>query len=223
MRSSRVIRPARVLEDSFQVLVPCPSTSEPEGECGGESEVARGALERERELQVELQARERQWEEREEAHAEELRRAEARASEEIGKAVERFTSIVDDFMAQREDLLKSSEETVVRLAVAIARRIVGEAVEVNDEIVLEAIRRALKHVVDKENVAVRVNPRDLKIVREHRSDWLGIVEGTRSLEIEEDERIHPGGCLVETEGGNVEAQIGKQIQTLEKALVERVR
>jgi flagellar assembly protein FliH len=227
MPSSRVIRPTRVLSEAFRVVVP-------EGAIGGR--VCRGGVgeagelsceERGRELAEALTRMEERWEEREQEHAEQLRRvqmeAEEAARERIEEAVSKFTSVVDDFLAQREDLLKSSEESIVRLAVAIARRIVGDGIAVNQEAVLETVRRALKQIVEKEHVVIRVNPADLKIVREHASEWLGIVEGTRALEIEEDERIRRGGCLVETESGNVEAQIDKQLQTLEKALVEGVR
>ena len=76
--------------------------------------------------------------------------------------------------------------------------------------------------MEKEKVVVRVHPNDLKTVREHRSEWLSMLEGTRSLEIVEDERISAGGCLVETEAGNVEAQIERQIKVLERALIETV-
>ena len=42
------------------------------------------------------------------------------------------------------------------------------------------------------------------------------------LEIVEDDRIGAGGCLVETEAGNVEAQIEKQLKGLEQALIEMI-
>ena len=70
----------------------------------------------------------------------------------IEEAVDRFASMVDDFKAQRTDLLKSSEETLVRLAVTVAKKIVGDAVEVQPEVVLETVRRALRHVQEKENL-----------------------------------------------------------------------
>ena len=125
--------------------------------------------------------------------------------------------------AQQRDLLLQSEETVVRIAVAVARKIVGDAIAVRDDAVLETVRNALKHVVEKESVSIHVNPEDLKIVREHGSEWLAALEATRSLEVQEDERIGRGGCLVETEAGNVEAQIDKQLKALERALVEEVK
>ncbi|MCK4546010.1 MAG: hypothetical protein KAW17_01090 [Candidatus Eisenbacteria sp.] len=218
MQSSRVIRPARILDGSFQVMVPQESGESVENPTGPQAELA-DARRQEQELRAALGDLEKRWVEREKEFA----GAESRAEEKVAEAVKRLTSIADDFMAQREDLFKSAEETVLRLAVAIARRVVGDIVAVKEDVVLETVRRALGYVVEKERVTVRVNPEDLRTVREHQSEWLDLVEGTRSLNIEEDERIRKGGCLVETETGNVEAQIEKQLQTLERVLVETVK
>jgi len=227
MRSSRVIRPTRILPDAFQVVVPAnvPVSSARGGVCEQESHEARE--ERESELRRALEDLEQRLAEERAVHEKEVidlgTRAADSAREQVSEAVASFASMVDNIAAQRADLLKTAEEAVVRLAVAVARRIVGDAIRVDEETVLETVRRALRHVQEKERLVVRVNPEDLRIVREHRSEWLSIVEGSGSLDIEEDERIRRGGCLVETEAGNVEAQVERQVQTVEKALVERVR
>ncbi len=226
MRSSRVIRPARILPEAFQVVVPeSVSALYPDGAIPG-PDLRESAEERERNLRRSLEDLERRLADRQDTHGRELKdlkeRMEASTREQIDAAVNGFTSMVDDFVAQRAEFLKSSEETLVRLAVAVAKKIIGDAVQIQEDAVLETVRNALRHVQEKENVVVRVHPEDLKIVREHRSEWLSIVEGSGSLDIEEDERVRRGGCLVETEAGNVEAQIDKQIQTLERMLVERV-
>ncbi|MBN1826866.1 MAG: hypothetical protein JW958_11425 [Candidatus Eisenbacteria bacterium] len=230
MNSRRVFRSARVLPESILVRLPDPRHADREG-LAGEAEWIANAIEsdvkdcvdREAELKASLDEMRERLERREREHAEELTRARAEGEHAVREAVEKFAGAAKDLMAQREDLFLASEETVVRLAVAVARRIVGDAVQVDEALVLETVRRALRLVTEKESVVLRVNPEDLKIVREHGSDWLAILEGTRSLEIVEDGRVRRGGCLVETEAGNVEAQLEKQLQTLEKALVERVR
>lgn len=217
---SRVIRPAKILADAFQVVVPENIPGEigagrehPGGSAQGSEADARQSLE---DLQALLAAQEK-------AHAEEVDRVVQKAAEKVKEIVDRFTGAINDMEAQREELLQSSEETLVRIAVAVARKIVGDAIAVDETIVLEAVRRALNQVADRESVVIRVNPDDLRIVRDQKAEWLQMIEGAHGLEVHEDERIRRGGCLVETESGNVEAQIEKQLQTLEKSLCERVK
>ena len=230
MSRSRVFRTARVLPESILVRLPDLREIRREAFAGEADAIARAiesdveeCADREAELQASLDEMRERMERREREHAEETARIGEEADRRVRESVERFTGAVKDMMAQREDLILAAEEEVVRLAVAVARRIVGDAVRVEEELVLDTVRRALRHVVEKESVVLRVNPEDLRIVREHESDWLAVLEGTRSLDIVEDGRVRRGGCLVETEAGNVEAQIEKQLATIERALVEKVR
>ena len=221
--SSRVIRRTRVLPDAFPVSVPAETPRSLSTGKDSPPDDLTATRERERKLRKALADLKNEWKKREEEYAKELEEAVLRASEPAQDIVKRFSSVVDDFLAQRTEMLRSSEESLVRLAVAVARRIIGDTVVVNQDAVLDTVRRALKQVMEKESVIIRVNPEDLRTVREHGSEWLSLVEGTHSLDIIDDERISRGGCLVETEAGNVEAQIEKQIRTLERALVEKIR
>jgi flagellar biosynthesis/type III secretory pathway protein FliH len=138
---------------------------------------------------------------------------------ETAAAVGEFRAMVDDVVSQRKRLINESEAAVLRVACDIARRIVGKSAEVRDEVVLEVVRNALTHMKDSHNMTIRVNPRDHEVLARRESEWL---ESARAggIKITEDARIKPGGCLVEGESGSVEAQIDRQIDVIEKALME---
>ena len=53
---------------------------------------------------------------------------------------------------------------MVRLAVAVARRIVGDAVRLDDQVVLTTVRRALQHAAEAQRVVVQVHPSELQLV-----------------------------------------------------------
>ena len=138
---------------------------------------------------------------------------------ETAAVVGGFRSMVDDVASQRKRLIKESEAAVLRVACDIARRIVGKNAEVRDEMVLEVVRNALTHMKDSHDMTIRVNPRDYEVLARCELEWL---ESARAggIKINEDMRIKPGGCLIEGESGSVEAQIDRQIDVIEKALME---
>ncbi len=138
---------------------------------------------------------------------------------ETAVAVGEFRSMVADLASQRRRLIKESEAAVLRVACDIARRIVGKSAEVRREVVLEVVRNALTHMKDSHDITIRVNPRDYEMLAGCESEWL---ESARAggIKINEDTRIKPGGCLIEGESGSVEAQIDRQIDVIEKALME---
>lgn len=142
---------------------------------------------------------------------------------EVRQQVQAFAAMVDDLEAQRKRLIKESESAVVTLSCEIAKKIVGRLAELDERVVIDIVKGALSHLADKQRVIIRVNPGDLDALRRYESEWLAAAGGTGAVEIKEDSRIKRGGCLVEGESGNVEAQIDRQIEVIEKALVEAAK
>lgn len=141
----------------------------------------------------------------------------------VDQEVRAFTSMLDDLVSQRQRLVSDSEEAVVRLSCQIARRIVGKAVEVNDKIIVDVVKDAIRHLADKQKLIIRVNPADLEAIESHEPEWMMAAGAGTAVKVKGDPRVKRGGCLVEGESGNVEAQIDRQIEVLERALVEVVR
>jgi flagellar biosynthesis/type III secretory pathway protein FliH len=141
---------------------------------------------------------------------------------EVSEKAKNLTSMAADLLLQKKRLLTDSEEAVVRLSCDIARRIVGKMAEMDEAVVLEIVHGALAHLADKQRVTIRVNPADAEILRSHGSEWAEASGAGSTVEIVEDVRIKRGGCLVEGESGSVEAQLDRQIDMIEKALVEAV-
>jgi len=136
--------------------------------------------------------------------------------------VKSFTSMVDDLLVQKKRLLMDSEEAVVKLSCEIARRIVIRMAEINEDVILEIVQNALGHLADKQKVTIRVNPADAEALRAHSDDWAKASGAGSAVEIAEDVRIKRGGCLIEGESGSVEAQLDRQVDMIEKALMEAV-
>jgi flagellar assembly protein FliH len=183
--------------------------------------------ESERRLADALEELQRRYDALERRHQAELQAAEARgaaaAEERVTAAVEQLAALAASLEAQYEEIYRQADETVVRLATAIARRILGEAVQLDAEVVMTTVRRALLHTAAAQRVAVLVNPSDLQLVEQHAAEWRAVVPQARQLRLQADARVERGGCVVETESGQVSAELEEQLRTLEAALVERVR
>jgi flagellar biosynthesis/type III secretory pathway protein FliH len=143
--------------------------------------------------------------------------------DQIGQKAASFTTMVDDLISQRQRLISESERAVVQLACTVARRIIGETVKIDEQVIVDIVKNALRHLSDKQKLAIRVNPEDLETLKKYETEWMAAARGCGTVEIEEDSRIKRGGCLVEGESGNVEAQIDRQIEVIDRALVEAAR
>jgi flagellar biosynthesis/type III secretory pathway protein FliH len=134
---------------------------------------------------------------------------------------------VAEFLENLEEQLEVNDQkmgrTVVQLAVTIAELIVKREVAVDRELVLREAREALRRVVGVQQLTLRVNPFDLDLVREQKSQVLAGSEAVREMRIEPDEAVARGGCIVESEAGNVDARLSTQLRNIETALLDAGR
>ncbi len=130
----------------------------------------------------------------------------------------RIDSFARNIEASLAEFRHALERDGVKLAIAIAERIVKREVQVDSETVLRQIQEAIRRLVGVDKVKIRVHPNDEELVRSMRSSLIAGSDAVRELAIEMDESIAPGGCVLESDSGNVDASISTQLERIESAL-----
>jgi len=121
---------------------------------------------------------------------------------------------------QLEVLQSRAERTVVHLAIAVAEQIIKREVMLDRELVLRQIKEAVRRVMGVGHIKLRVNPSDEQMVRDHRAGLLSGSDSIREIVVEPDEKVAPGGCILESDSGNVDARLATQLQKIEVAFTE---
>ena len=142
---------------------------------------------------------------------------------EAKEVIDSFAGAVDVILERQKALVQENEAALVNLAVEVARRIVGAAAETRREPVLLAASDCLGYLRDRTRITVKVNPQELEWVKEARKEWLEAVEGIGTLTVQADPEIARGGCVVETDAGDVDARIEERLAMLHAALLEELR
>jgi len=140
------------------------------------------------------------------------------AEEKISEKVAQLASIIESLKEERQSLLREAETAVVDLSLSIARKFVNTAAVMNSDLIKRTIKSAVKMVTEKDKVVIRINPEDLEEVRAHLDDIIFIGDGIGKLQIRPDKKVDRGGCVVETEAGNIDARIESRFAEIEKAL-----
>ena len=85
---------------------------------------------------------------------------------------------------------------------------------------MQNIQQALRKLKTKADVVVRVNMADLELTSSHIKDFVQMAENARSLTVVEDTTIDRGGCVIETDFGEIDARISSQLSELEDRILE---
>ena len=130
--------------------------------------------------------------------------------------------MVEAYRAQ-EQLLKDSEQAVVKLAVRIAEKIIGQQLLLSPQTIVDIVREALKSLRSDKSVMIKINPEHLDTVRQSIARLQDLVGPDCHIRFVPDAGISPGGCTIESEFGVIDAQIETQLKCLEEALLRAAK
>ena len=117
----------------------------------------------------------------------------------------------------RKNTYRIIEQEVVELALAIARKVICREIEVDKEVVVCVAREALSKVEDPGNVKIKMNPSDLQFINETKYQLSELIGNIDNVTIEPGEHIRSGGCVIETNLGEIDARIEKQLEAVEES------
>lgn len=137
----------------------------------------------------------------------------ADAAAQLSRAVEALGQALSDVTLLRDELAQALERDAVELAIELARKIAaGGASQAPAEPVLEAVRGALRRLGERRRIVVLLNPEDFDVVAACIEDLTRAGSGVELCELLCDERVQPGGAIVRTDEGEVDASVATQLE-----------
>lgn len=116
----------------------------------------------------------------------------------------------------RTEIYNTIEKEVVKLALAIARKVVCQEVKTNKEVVLCVAKEALSKIDVPGEIKVKLNPSDLQFIKETKDQLSNFLHNIENVTFEAEESISSGGCVIETNLGEIDARIEKQFNVVEE-------
>ncbi|MFW6288696.1 MAG: flagellar assembly protein FliH [Spirochaetota bacterium] len=138
------------------------------------------------------------------------------------RLVERLHVIINKAIDRRNEIIEESETQIVNLVVQIAKKVVKVISENQRNVVVNNVVQALRKLKEKTDVIIRVNIEDLEMVTSHVQDIIERVEREHHITVAEDSTVDPGGAIIETDFGEIDARIASQLQEIEDRILELV-
>ncbi len=125
-------------------------------------------------------------------------------------------NLIEELNHLKTEILGETEEDILTIALAIARRIIGQEVRENPEIILSNIQKAIKKIGKTEKLVIRLHPEDLEILSRDADD---VVQNQNiALRFEADRDLTPGDYIVEGEERMIDGRQQNQLKILEVLL-----
>lgn len=129
----------------------------------------------------------------------------------------RVTETLATIKKQNQQFLAGLEKKCLALVYEISQKVIGDTLKISDEALLEMIRRALQSAMGHD-LTLFIHPQDFDRVKANEKQLLASIETVQTLNLKPSENVKPGGCVIESELGTIDAELDYQLEAIARAL-----
>ncbi len=192
----------------------------------GIAEIERASIEERVEKEALSRLKELQEQAYKQAYALGLEEGREKAYQETSETLSQRLSALEGLISSVEnlkpELISFNEAHIVRLAYTMAKKIAMTEIAEKPELILEVVRQAIQGAQSDETVTVRVSAIDLEFIEQMREKLGKEFELVKRAKFEASDSITPGGCVVETNYGDVDATVEQRVGKLWNSLKEKL-
>lgn len=118
---------------------------------------------------------------------------------------------------ERKKVRLEMEHSLVPLAMAAVKKIIGRELELKGDTIVDIIATALKGISHHHKIKIFINKSDLEYVEAQKNRLKSIFDHLQTLTIAVREDIPEKECIIETEAGILHVGLENQIKAMEKA------
>ena len=141
-----------------------------------------------------------------------------KALAQLDAELQRLARTVADMAGLRHNIRREAEEELVRLALAIARRILHRELSVDPDALMGLVKAALAKIEIRDTYRVRTHPEHAAPV----TRYLAQIGAPQKIEVVADPSLEKGSVIFETGRGSLDASVDTQLVEIQRGLTDLI-
>lgn len=142
--------------------------------------------------------------------------ASQRVMQRMDPAIASLGTIAGELASMRQKFRAEAEQDTVKLAIAIARRVLRRELATDPDAILGLVMAAFQKLNARETHRLRVSAADAAVIQEFRSR----LDLPPALEIAGDPTLAPGSAIFETSRGDLDASVDTQLAEIDRGFTD---
>jgi flagellar assembly protein FliH len=142
------------------------------------------------------------------------------AVEEAVSIISSAETIINGAYQAQGEILKNTENEMVRLVIAIAKKVIQKEIKMQPDIILRLTEAAIKELKDREEVKVMINPKQINMLTKASELFIKRINALKILKIVEDKSVPENGVIVESSSGKIDGRIDSQLEEIYNKLLD---
>jgi flagellar assembly protein FliH len=137
-----------------------------------------------------------------------------RTSAEIAEALASLNVVAQGLATIKIDLLVANESHLMKMVFHIAKALALKDITASPDSILPVLTKALENATGDEEIVVRLNPKDADFIEGVKGAEKNPFERVARVRVEVSDALKPGGCMIETNYGVIDATIEQRVEKL---------
>ncbi|MFS0672434.1 flagellar assembly protein FliH [Ornithinibacillus sp. 179-J 7C1 HS] len=142
--------------------------------------------------------------------------------EQFSHLITQANGIINDAKKDYLVTVEKSEETILKLAVHVAEKIMRQQLADNPEFFVPIVKEAISSIKDQRELSIYLHPDNYESVLSQKSELERILDSRANLSIYLNEALEKDSCLIEHPFGKIDASIHTQLNKIHQVLYEIV-
>jgi flagellar assembly protein FliH len=142
--------------------------------------------------------------------------------ESVKEQIELAKSVVDTAKNDYRAKIDSAEQTILLIALKAAEKIINREIENDPSYMKNVVKKVLKEARDYREIQIIVHPSHYSFIVSQKDELLSLFPREIELYIYPDDQVTQNSCIIETEGGRIDASIDSQLEMLKQTLLEKI-
>ena len=140
------------------------------------------------------------------------------AKEIVGQRMLHLNRLIEKLTRIKLDILQRNEVQIMDFLYMLASKIALFEIEKRDDRILPVLEEAMKTLQRDENMVVRISKVDSEYLEKLKETSGVSLEFITNQKLEPTEGVEPGGCIIETNFGMIDATIEERVEKLWAAI-----
>lgn len=151
-------------------------------------------------------------------YSEGIQEGRIREKQELSHTLASVEKLIKALETLKTELLERCEADILSLSMAVAEKVIHKEISINRDVIVAVLKDTIRQIKDKEGLRIRLNPDDYNYITEIKPDFLNNYNDMNNVRFEVDGQIQRGGAVVETNFGEMDAQLNHQLQRIKESL-----
>lgn len=140
------------------------------------------------------------------------------AKDSITERLQCVNDLIEKLTRIKVDILQRNEIQIIDMIFYLTSKVAHFEIEKNNERIIPVLKGAIESLQKDEKMLIKISARDLAVIEELKSKSTKEFDFLSSAKLEPTEGLTPGGCIIETNYGLIDATLEERLSKLWQSL-----